>query len=152
MNNDHETVCLFVHVSNYRDLYCCFDSHPTWMLQWMFGIRQCYQAWIDRYWRWVMCYGWNMYQWRWYLLLLLLSAALKQAKLPTESVDEVIFGCVLSANLGQNPARQVALGAGLKESTVSTTVNKVCASGMKGNGSLDTSDQFKPLLFTFLPC
>ncbi|KAI7881535.1 thiolase [Lichtheimia hyalospora FSU 10163] len=59
------------------------------------------------------------------------QAALKQANLPTDSVDEVIFGCVLSANLGQNPARQVALGAGLKETTVSTTVNKVCASGMK---------------------
>ncbi|CDH59162.1 acetyl-acetyltransferase [Lichtheimia corymbifera JMRC:FSU:9682] len=60
-----------------------------------------------------------------------IEAALKQAKLPKDSVEEVIFGCVLSANLGQNPARQVALGAGLKETTVSTTVNKVCASGMK---------------------
>ncbi|PWW76079.1 thiolase [Tuber magnatum] len=47
------------------------------------------------------------------------------------SVDEVFFGNVLSANLGQNPARQCALGAGLAQSTVCTTVNKVCASGMK---------------------
>jgi acetyl-CoA C-acetyltransferase len=39
---------------------------------------------------------------------------------------------VLSANLGQAPARQAALGAGLSKSVVCTTVNKVCASGMKG--------------------
>jgi acetyl-CoA C-acetyltransferase len=52
--------------------------------------------------------------------------------LPVEAVEEVIFGCVLSAGLGQNPARQAALGAGLRDETVATTVNKVCASGMKG--------------------
>jgi acetyl-CoA C-acetyltransferase len=52
--------------------------------------------------------------------------------LPVEAVEEVIFGCVLPAGLGQNPARQAALGAGLKNETVATTVNKVCASGMKG--------------------
>ncbi|KAI9934397.1 hypothetical protein ASPWEDRAFT_117360 [Aspergillus wentii DTO 134E9] len=46
-------------------------------------------------------------------------------------VEEVFFGNVLSANVGQNPARQCALGAGLAESTVCTTVNKVCASGLK---------------------
>merc|ERR1712230_42317 len=43
----------------------------------------------------------------------------------------VFFGNVLSANLGQNPARQCALGAGLDNSTVCTTVNKVCASAVK---------------------
>ncbi|EMR11405.1 hypothetical protein PNEG_00428 [Pneumocystis murina B123] len=48
-----------------------------------------------------------------------------------EEVEEVVIGNVISANLGQNPARQCALGAGLSEKTVCTTVNKVCASGMK---------------------
>lgn len=47
------------------------------------------------------------------------------------NVDEVVFGNVLSANLGQNPARQCALKAGLPPSVVCTTVNKVCASGSK---------------------
>ncbi len=48
-----------------------------------------------------------------------------------EAVDEVLMGNVLSAGLGQNPARQAALGAGLGETTPSTTVNKVCGSGLK---------------------
>jgi len=47
-------------------------------------------------------------------------------------VQEVFFGNVLSANLGQAPARQAALGAGIPNTVVCTTVNKVCASGMKG--------------------
>jgi acetyl-CoA C-acetyltransferase len=46
-------------------------------------------------------------------------------------VDEVIMGCVLSAGLGQAPARQAALGAGLPTSTPSTTVNKMCGSAMR---------------------
>ncbi|KAK2811933.1 hypothetical protein FQN50_001640 [Emmonsiellopsis sp. PD_5] len=46
-------------------------------------------------------------------------------------IEEVFFGNVLSANVGQNPARQCAIGAGLSESTVCTTVNKVCASSLK---------------------
>lgn len=49
-----------------------------------------------------------------------------------DAVEEVVFGCVLPANLGQNPARVAALGAGLHDTTVATTVNKVCASAMKG--------------------
>src|ERR1700716_3543869 len=48
-----------------------------------------------------------------------------------EAVDEVLMGNVLSAGLGQNPARQAALGAGLAEPTPSMTVNKVCGSGLK---------------------
>ncbi|KAI4163746.1 MAG: hypothetical protein LQ342_002519 [Letrouitia transgressa] len=48
-----------------------------------------------------------------------------------DEVEEIFFGNVLSANLGQNPARQCAIGAGLKDSTVCTSVNKVCASGAK---------------------
>ncbi|KAL6715963.1 erg10, acetyl-CoA C-acetyltransferase [Lecanora helva] len=49
---------------------------------------------------------------------------------PSE-VEEVLFGNVLSANLGQNPARQCALGAGMPNETVCTTINKVCASSLK---------------------
>jgi acetyl-CoA C-acetyltransferase len=48
-----------------------------------------------------------------------------------EAVDEVLMGNVLSAGLGQNPARQAAIGAGLAEQTPSMTVNKVCGSGLK---------------------
>ena len=47
-----------------------------------------------------------------------------------------MFGNVLSANLGQAPARQAALGAGIPNSVICTTVNKVCASGMKGENSV----------------
>ncbi|KFY87056.1 hypothetical protein V500_07216 [Pseudogymnoascus sp. VKM F-4518 (FW-2643)] len=64
------------------------------------------------------------------------SIAIKAAvervpEIKPEDVEEVFLGNVLSANLGQNPARQCAIGAGLPESTVATTVNKVCASGTK---------------------
>ncbi|CAG8760023.1 7762_t:CDS:2, partial [Dentiscutata erythropus] len=59
------------------------------------------------------------------------NAALKKANIDPSKVEEVIFGNVLSANLGQNPARQVALGAGIPNTVVATTVNKVCASAMK---------------------
>lgn len=47
-------------------------------------------------------------------------------------MEEVFFGNVLTANLGQAPARQAALGAGIPYSVICTTVNKVCAAGMKG--------------------
>ena len=65
-------------------------------------------------------------------MLLLFSAALKRANVDPSLVQEVVFGNVLSANLGQAPARQAALGAGIPNSVICTTVNKVCASGMKG--------------------
>ncbi len=55
--------------------------------------------------------------------------AMRRARL--DSVDEVLMGNVLSAGLGQNPARQAAIGAGLAEQTPSMTVNKVCGSGLK---------------------
>ncbi|MDK1490734.1 acetyl-CoA C-acyltransferase [Sinorhizobium sp. 7-81] len=58
-----------------------------------------------------------------------LKAALERADL--EAVDEVLMGNVLPAGVGQNPARQAALGAGLGKETPSTTVSKVCGSGMK---------------------
>nr|BAF98277.1 acetyl-CoA C-acetyltransferase [Hevea brasiliensis] len=60
-----------------------------------------------------------------------IEAALKRANVDPSLVQEVFFGNVLSANLGQAPARQAALGAGIPNSVVCTTVNKVCASGMK---------------------
>lgn len=58
-----------------------------------------------------------------------IKAAIKQSGLDT--VDEALIGCVLPAGLGQAPARQAVLGAGLDKSVTCTTVNKVCGSGMK---------------------
>jgi acetyl-CoA C-acetyltransferase len=60
-----------------------------------------------------------------------LSAALKRAHLRPEQVDEVIMGNVVQAGVGQNPARQAALAAGLPDSIAAYTVNKVCGSGLK---------------------
>ena len=60
-----------------------------------------------------------------------IKAAVKRAGLSAEAVQELIFGCVLPAGVGQAPARQAALGAGLALSTGCTTINKVCGSGMK---------------------
>src|SRR5262245_14580870 len=62
---------------------------------------------------------------------LALAEALKRAGAAGEQVDEVILGCVLQAGLGQNPARQAALKAGLPDSIAALTVNKVCGSGLK---------------------
>ncbi|MGH7816446.1 MAG: thiolase family protein [Candidatus Binatia bacterium] len=60
-----------------------------------------------------------------------ISAALKKIELSGEQVDEVIMGNVLSAGLGQAPARQASLGASLPNSVGCTTINKVCGSGLK---------------------
>lgn len=60
-----------------------------------------------------------------------IRGALESAGLAAEHVDEVIMGCVLPAGLGQAPARQAALGAGLSNSVPTTTINKMCGSGMK---------------------
>ncbi|KAL0400383.1 UNVERIFIED_CONTAM: Acetyl-CoA acetyltransferase, cytosolic 1 [Sesamum radiatum] len=60
-----------------------------------------------------------------------IESALKRANIDPSLVQEVFFGNVLSANLGQAPARQAAIGAGIPNTVVCTTVNKVCASGMK---------------------
>ncbi len=60
-----------------------------------------------------------------------IQAAIERAGIAASEVDEVIMGCVLQANLGQAPARQAAKFAGLPDTVVCTTVNKVCASGMK---------------------
>jgi acetyl-CoA C-acetyltransferase len=60
-----------------------------------------------------------------------ISAAVARAAMDTALIDEAYMGCVLPAGLGQAPARQAALGAGLGESTACTTVSKVCGSGLK---------------------
>jgi acetyl-CoA C-acetyltransferase len=62
---------------------------------------------------------------------LAVRAALERASLTPDEIDEVILGNVLSGGLGQAPARQAALGAGLPNAVPCTTVNKVCGSGMK---------------------
>ncbi len=59
------------------------------------------------------------------------KAALERAGVRGEQIDQIIMGCVLPAGLGQAPARQAALGAGLPLSVTATTVNKMCGSGMQ---------------------
>jgi len=60
-----------------------------------------------------------------------IRAALERARVAHEDVDEVVLGCVLQAGLGQNPARQAALGAGLPDEVPATTINMLCGSGLK---------------------
>ncbi|KAA8916111.1 hypothetical protein TRICI_001762 [Trichomonascus ciferrii] len=59
------------------------------------------------------------------------KAAIQRANIDPQHIEDCYFGNVLPAGLGQAPARQVVLGAGLPETTEATTVNKVCASGLK---------------------
>src|SRR5436309_16105446 len=61
---------------------------------------------------------------------IVIADALKRINLPGERVDEVYMGCVLSAGLGQAPARQASIGAGIPPSVGATTVNKVCGSSL----------------------
>jgi acetyl-CoA C-acetyltransferase len=58
-------------------------------------------------------------------------AVLTDSKLPAERIDEVTLGCVLQAGVRQGPARQAALGGGIPASVPTSTVNKLCGSGMK---------------------
>ncbi|HSB34623.1 MAG TPA: beta-ketoacyl synthase N-terminal-like domain-containing protein, partial [Nitrospirota bacterium] len=60
-----------------------------------------------------------------------IAEAVKRAGVRVDQVDEVIMGNVLSAGLGQNPARQAAIHAGIPVETGSVTINKVCGSGLK---------------------
>lgn len=60
-----------------------------------------------------------------------IKGALAKSGVPSEAVNEVFMGNVISANLGQAPARQAAIGAGIGYNVPCTTINKVCASGMK---------------------
>lgn len=57
--------------------------------------------------------------------------ALERAGVAAEQVDEVVLGCVLQAGLGQNPARQTAIGAGIPKEVPATTINMLCGSGLK---------------------
>ena len=59
------------------------------------------------------------------------KAAVARAGVSPDAIDQIIMGCVLPAGLGQAPARQAALGAGLPQSVAATTVNKMCGSGMQ---------------------
>lgn len=59
------------------------------------------------------------------------SAALAEAGIDASAVDEVVYGCVLQAGLGQAPARQAAILSGMPNSSGATTINKMCGSGMK---------------------
>jgi len=58
-------------------------------------------------------------------------AALERAGIAPQDVDEVVLGCVLQAGLGQNPARQAAIGAGIPKEVPATTINMLCGSGLK---------------------
>lgn len=60
-----------------------------------------------------------------------IQAAVERAGIPSDQIDEVLMGCVLQAGLGQAPARQASIYAGLPESVGATTVHKVCGSGLK---------------------
>lgn len=60
-----------------------------------------------------------------------IKAAVERAGLKLDQIEEVIMGCVLPAGLGQSPARQASLGAGLPKETGVLTINKVCGSGLK---------------------
>src|SRR5450631_10483 len=68
-----------------------------------------------------------------------IKAAIAQSGLAAGDIDEVIMGCVLSAGLGQAPARQAALAAGLPRGTPATTLNKMCGSAMRA--VMSASDQ-----------
>src|SRR3970040_1166642 len=65
---------------------------------------------------------------------LVVREAVRRAGIEPEQVDETILGNVLSAGLGQNPARQAALRGGLSEKVGALTINKVCGSGLKAVG------------------
>lgn len=62
---------------------------------------------------------------------IVMQEAIKRAGIKPEQIDEVVFGCVLQASLGQNVARQAAIKAGIPNEVTAFTVNKVCASGLR---------------------
>jgi len=62
---------------------------------------------------------------------IVIKELISRNKLPAEQVDECIMGNVITAGLGQNPARQAAIGGGLPNTVPATTINKVCGSGLK---------------------
>ena len=60
-----------------------------------------------------------------------IKGAIKRANIKPEDIDDVVMGCVLPAGMGQAPARQAAIGAGIPNTSVATTINKMCGSGMR---------------------
>jgi acetyl-CoA C-acetyltransferase len=70
-----------------------------------------------------------------------IRAALDDSRVPANSIDQVIMGCVLSAGLGQAPARQAAIGAGIPLGTPALTINKMCGSGMQA--VMQAADQIR---------
>ena len=80
-----------------------------------------------------------------------IKEAVTRAGINPEQVDEVIFGNVLTTGLGQNPARQASMGAGIPKEVPAFTINKVCASGLKsvalGAQSIKAEPLSRGLLF-----
>ena len=66
-----------------------------------------------------------------YLGSIAIKGAIKKAGIKAEDIDDVVMGCVLPAGMGQAPARQAAIGAGIPNTAGATTVNKMCGSGMR---------------------
>src|SRR5215467_5655134 len=62
------------------------------------------------------------------------KAALERGRVPADAVGEVYLGCVLPAGIGQAPARQAAIAAGIPPAVGAVTINKVCGSGLKAVG------------------
>ncbi|HBK54069.1 MAG TPA: acetyl-CoA C-acyltransferase, partial [Syntrophomonas wolfei] len=62
---------------------------------------------------------------------LVMGETIKRAGIKAEQIDEVIFGCVLQAGLGQNVARQCMIKAGIPKEVTAFTINKVCGSGLR---------------------
>jgi len=62
---------------------------------------------------------------------IVIKEIVSRTKIPIETIDEVMMGNVVSAGIGQNPARQASIAAGLPETVPATTINKVCGSGLK---------------------
>ncbi len=60
-----------------------------------------------------------------------IKGAIKKANIKPEDIDDVVMGCVLPAGMGQAPARQAAIGAGIPNTAGATTINKMCGSGMR---------------------
>ncbi|MBM3698015.1 MAG: acetyl-CoA C-acyltransferase, partial [Actinobacteria bacterium] len=60
--------------------------------------------------------------------------ALARAGVPADQVDDVLMGCILQAGLGQGPARQSAIAAGIPDSVPATTINQLCGSGLRAVG------------------
>ena len=68
-----------------------------------------------------------------------IKGAIKRANIKPEDIDDVVMGCVLPAGMGQAPARQAAIGAGIPNTSGATTINKMCGSGMRA--AMIASDQ-----------